>query len=64
MGQTVIAKKPASGTKRKTEPKNVYLVPFPKVVFLYPSFLAALAAGAFLVLYHQFGGRDFRPRSR
>ena len=34
----------------ETLPKNIYLVPYPKVVFLYPTFLAALVAGVYIAI--------------
>jgi len=43
--------------KRKGESKSVFLVPFPKVVFLYPSFIAALVAGTITAIHPQ-GGAD------
>jgi hypothetical protein len=57
MAATATGKKVVVAPKRKTEPKNVYLVPFPKVVFLYPSFIAALVAGVITALHPQ-GGSD------
>lgn len=36
----------ATPEKRKSsEPRHIYLVPFPKVVFLYPTFIVAIIAG-------------------
>jgi hypothetical protein len=58
MADSAVAGKLGGASKRRSEPKNVYLVPFPKVVFLYPSFLAALTAGVFLVVYRQFFAGD------
>src|SRR5690349_15207411 len=52
MANSAVAEKLANASKRRSEPKQVFLVPYPKVVFLYPSFLAALAAGIFLAVYH------------
>jgi hypothetical protein len=39
---------PAAVSERpQTAPKSIYLVPFPKIIFLYPTFLAALAAAIY-----------------
>ncbi len=57
MADTAVATKLANASKRRSEPKNVYLVPFPKVVFLYPSFIAALIAGI-ITAFHPQGGSD------
>ena len=35
----------ASGTAREAPPTRIYLVSYPKIIFLYPTLLAALAAG-------------------
>lgn len=42
---------PQEVKKKKKELDNVYLVPFPKVVFLYPSFILAVAAGIVTLIY-------------
>ena len=42
---------PQGDKKKKKELDNVYLVPFPKVVFLYPSFILAIAAGIVTIIY-------------
>jgi hypothetical protein len=34
-------------------PQRIFLVPYPKIIFLYPSFFAALAAGAVLYFFSQ-----------
>ncbi len=61
MADSTVAEKLAKASKRRSEPKQVFLVPFPKVVFLYPSFLAALAAGVFSIIHHQMGGDPEGP---
>jgi hypothetical protein len=42
--------------KKKVEkaPKSVYLVPYPKVVFFYPAFLAAIAIAAWMAVTNRF----------
>lgn len=44
-------------------PKSIYLVSYPKVVFLYPTFLAALAAGVYMAVAGEVpaGGPRFWP---
>ncbi len=42
------SKKKSASKKKDEHPDRIYLVSYPKVVFLYPSFLMALFAGVFL----------------
>ena len=51
-----MASESSAKPRKSKEPHNVYLVPFPKVVFLYPSFLMALVAGA-VTLFNLDGGK-------
>ncbi len=44
------ADKNAADAKKKATPERIYLVSYPKVIFLYPSFLMAIFAGIFLSL--------------
>jgi hypothetical protein len=41
---------PLGATREPDQPKSVFLVSYPKVVFLYPTFIAALLAGMYLLL--------------
>lgn len=42
---------PPIGAERESEaPRSIYLVSYPKVVFLYPTFLAALLAGIYTLI--------------
>jgi hypothetical protein len=43
--------------RKSTEPKNVYLVPFPKVVFLYPTFIVAIITGIVMSMHPDGGSR-------
>ena len=36
--------------KESSLPKNIYLVSYPKVVFLYPTFIAAIVAGIYMLV--------------
>src|SRR5262249_43032446 len=43
--------RPPLGATRDSElPKSVFLVSYPKIVFLYPTFIAAILAGLYLLL--------------
>jgi hypothetical protein len=50
---------PPPGAEREPEtPKSIYLVSYPKVVFLYPTFLAALLAGLYMLIAQDPGRSD------
>src|SRR5260221_14257233 len=53
MSQDFSAPGPPPGAIREPEqPKSIFLVSYPKVVFLYPTFFAALAAGIYTLIAH------------
>jgi hypothetical protein len=41
---------PPGAIREPEQPKSVFLVSYPKIVFLYPTFIAALLAGLYLLL--------------
>jgi len=40
----------APATSEESFPRRIYLVPFPKIVFLYPTFIAALLSGIYVAI--------------
>src|SRR5579863_3180511 len=43
---------PPGAEPESPQPKSIFLVSYPKVVFLYPTMLAALLAGIYMLLPH------------
>ena len=51
-GQTVVAKDESS------PPKSIFLVSYPKIVFLYPTLIVALVAGVYMLFRHNDVARE------
>jgi len=52
---------PPPGAEREPEtPKSIYLVSYPKVVFLYPTFVAALLAGIYALIAQDPDRKDMQ----
>src|SRR5579864_9181522 len=49
---------PPGAEPEAPQPKSVFLVSYPKVVFLYPTMIAALLAGAYMLLPHNEDRND------
>ena len=49
---------PSAKPAESTEPKRIYLVSYPKIVFLYPTFLAALIAGIYMSIAQDADRQD------
>jgi hypothetical protein len=50
----------SSSTPEEKAPTRIFLVPYPKIVFLYPTFLAGFGAAVFMALFDR---RPFDPAS-
>jgi hypothetical protein len=57
MSQAPAATEPVKEPKRTEIPNRLFLIPYPKIVFLYPTFLTALA----VAIFHSIVGPSLTP---